>query len=82
MKWGFTEGGQRLCGGPVSKNSDKVYEVEFELPHNSPTPTIVMTSNQKQEADIQSWGLREMIISYIPCPLECGICHNDKTAEC
>lgn len=46
MKWGFTEGGKQLCGGPPSKNSDKVFDTEFELPHNAPTPTIVITSSQ------------------------------------
>jgi hypothetical protein len=44
MKWGFTEGGRQLCGGPKSANSDKVYDVEFEVSHNSPTATIIVAS--------------------------------------
>lgn len=44
MKWGFTEGGIRLCGGSESKNSDKVFDVEFEILHNSPTVTTVLAT--------------------------------------
>lgn len=44
MKWGFTEGGKQLCGGSKIPNNDKVYDVEFEVTHNSPTATIVFAS--------------------------------------
>lgn len=45
MKWGFTEGGIRLCGGPESKHSDKIFDIEFEIAHNSPTVTIILATN-------------------------------------
>ncbi|CAK61100.1 unnamed protein product (macronuclear) [Paramecium tetraurelia] len=82
MKWGFTEGGIRLCGGQESKNSDKVFDVEFDILHNSPTVTTVLATTSQGKADVQAWGFRQMKISFIPCPSECGICHNDKVQEC
>lgn len=43
-KWGYTEGNTRLCNGPSVKGSDKVFDVEFEVNHNSPTLTIVIAT--------------------------------------
>ncbi|CAD8060428.1 unnamed protein product [Paramecium sonneborni] len=82
MKWGFTEGSKQLCGGPKILNSDKVYDVEFEVTHNSPTANIVIASTQVQKADKQAWGMRNIKIYFKECPSQCGICHNDKVNEC
>ncbi|CAD8106310.1 unnamed protein product [Paramecium primaurelia] len=82
MKWGFTEGGIRLCGGPESKHSDKIFDIEFEIAHNSPTVTIILATNQQGQADIQAWGFRQVKVSFFACPSECGICHNDKAEDC
>ncbi|CAD8118939.1 unnamed protein product [Paramecium sonneborni] len=82
MKWGYTEGGIRLCGGGEQKNSDKVFDIEFEIPHNSSTVTTVLATSSQGKADVQAWGFRQIKISFIPCPSECGICHNDKVQEC
>ena len=51
-RWGYTDGGSQLCG--TSQNAkfiEKVYEVEFLIPHNTPTVTIIMTSTLDEEAN-------------------------------
>ncbi|CAD8123956.1 unnamed protein product [Paramecium sonneborni] len=82
MKWGYIDGGIRLCGGQESKHSDKIFDIEFEIVHNSPTLTIILSSNQQGQADIQSWGFRQVKIQLLSCPSQCGICHNDNVQEC
>lgn len=35
-RWGFSDGGLDLCGGSGDKSTEKVYDIEFVVPHNSP----------------------------------------------
>jgi hypothetical protein len=50
-RWGFTDGGSQLCGSNNDNWNEKIYDIEFTLPHNSPTTTIVMTSTLDEDAD-------------------------------
>lgn len=48
--------------------------VSFSIQHNSPTVTIVITSNLNQNAKDESWGLRDFILNIKGCPSPCTVC--------
>lgn len=58
-----------MCGD----QNEKLYDVEFLVPHNSPTVTVVMTSSLKENSG-KAWGFRNFHIEYVACPNDCGIC--------
>lgn len=68
-RWGYTDGGEKLCGD----QNEKLYDVEFLVPHNSPTVTVVITSSLKENTG-KAWGFRNFHIEYVACPNDCGIC--------
>ncbi len=41
-----------------------------------------MTSSLDGEADTESWGFRNVRVSFLACPPECGLCHNSKPNDC
>lgn len=41
-----------------------------------------MTSNLDEEGDNESWGMRDVKLSFRPCPKDCGLCHNNDPRAC
>lgn len=47
-KWHYSEGAN-LCGA-ANDWKEAFYNIEFEVPHNSPTVSVVLTSNLDEDA--------------------------------
>lgn len=49
-KWHYSEGNY-ICGGGNKDWKTAFYNIEFEVPHNSPTVSIVLTANLDEDAN-------------------------------
>lgn len=61
-KWHYSEGAN-LCGA-ANDWKEAFYNIEFEVPHNSPTVSIVLTSNLDEDALNESWAFRDFKLSF------------------
>lgn len=43
---------------------------------------FVLTSTLDEEANNESWAFRNFEVYYVPCPADCGLCHNGDVNDC
>ncbi|CAD8105868.1 unnamed protein product [Paramecium primaurelia] len=79
-KWHYSEGAN-LCGA-ANDWKEAFYNIEFEVPHNSPTVSIVLTSNLDEDALNESWAFRDFKLSFQRCHPECAVCGDNKPDNC
>lgn len=79
-KWHWSQG-SNLCGAG-NNWKEKVYDIDFLVPHNSPNVNIIFTSNLDEEANNESWAFRDFKLFFMACPKQCGICHNENPEDC
>ncbi|KAM3129958.1 hypothetical protein pb186bvf_017960 [Paramecium bursaria] len=67
---------QNLCGGNFF---DSFATFTFDALHIGSSATIIITSTLDQQ--ITTWGIRDFMFRFNPCPLECIQC-QDSTSVC
>jgi hypothetical protein len=43
---------------------------------------LVFTSNLKKNADLVAWGFKNLKVSFLECPGDCGICYSSDPRQC
>jgi hypothetical protein len=60
-----------ICG--VKDWNDKVWDVEVTVPHWTDSATIMFTSSLDEDANNESWAIRDLYIYYEECKEDCFV---------
>ncbi|CAK72298.1 unnamed protein product (macronuclear) [Paramecium tetraurelia] len=78
--WTGSDGTKR-CATPAGGNVNS-FPVDQTITHNHAALFIAFTSSADKTADKMSWGFRNLKLSYLPCPTECGTCLGPDAIVC
>ncbi|CAD8148553.1 unnamed protein product [Paramecium pentaurelia] len=78
--WTGSDGTKR-CATPAGGNVNS-FQVDQTITHNHAALFIAFASSADKAADKMSWGFRNLKLSYLACPTECGTCLGPDAIVC
>lgn len=80
-RYHYTTGTQQ-CGTDHPYYMEQITTIDQVFEHRSENLVILMTSNLDENADNESWGIRDFQLYVMECTSKCAVCSGNKQDEC
>ena len=71
-----------LCGYPNPKWLTAIKNINYLLNHTVSELTLKFSTNLNQNASDESWGIKDLLVTYYTCFVGCDICTGPTNADC